>query len=280
MFAPSASAGLRQAGINIDASSLPSLTAIEPHLIPTVSSVRRVEAGILMEQHATIGGIDIASTAPVSIALLLPAVQQAREAARRAQSMNNMRQIGLSMHNYHDVNQRFPASSYDKDGKPLLSWRVHVLPYLEGQNLYEQFHLDEPWDSEHNRQLIAQMPAVYQNPSLGSENTQGKTTYLQVTGKGALFNGKKGPSFAEISDGTSNTIAVVEADPGKAADWTKPDDLKLDPENPTAGLGGLRGGQFMALFCDGSVRMISTSIDKNTLKYLFDPRDGNPISAF
>ena len=87
------------------------------------------------------------------------------DAARRAQSMNNLKQFALAMHNYHDTNGKFPAaSSFDKDGKPLLSWRVHVLPYLEQAELYKQFHLDEPWDSEHNKKLIEKMPNVLASP--------------------------------------------------------------------------------------------------------------------
>src|SRR5437588_6801844 len=100
------------------------------------------------------------------VALLLPAVQAAREAARRAQCTNNLKQIGLAMHNYHSSNNCFPpAFTTDRDGKPLLSWRVLLLPYLECSSLYANFHLDEPWDSPHNRPLVNQMPSVFACPS-------------------------------------------------------------------------------------------------------------------
>ncbi len=89
---------------------------------------------------------------------------QARDAAKRAQSMNNLKQLGLAMHNYHSVNQTFPPAIHAKDGKPLLSWRVFMLPFVEQQRLYERFHLDEPWDSLHNKQLIAEMPDVFRSP--------------------------------------------------------------------------------------------------------------------
>jgi hypothetical protein len=88
-------------------------------------------------------------------------LKSARAQAGRAQSVNNLKQIGLALHNYHDVYKSFPpAAIYSKDGKPLLSWRVAMLPYLHTSqgNLLKKFRLDEPWDSEHNRALIARMP--------------------------------------------------------------------------------------------------------------------------
>ena len=91
----------------------------------------------------------------VLIALLLPAVQAAREAARRSQCVNNLKQIGLAMHNYHAQQNKFPGAAItNKQGKPLLSWRVAILPLLDQQGLYEKFKLDEPWDSPHNRALL------------------------------------------------------------------------------------------------------------------------------
>ena len=87
------------------------------------------------------------------------------ENAARSQCINNLKQIGLAMHNYHAMHKTFPpAYTVDKAGKPLLSWRVLILPYLEQDALYKEFHLDEPWDSEHNRALIDRMPATYRCP--------------------------------------------------------------------------------------------------------------------
>src|SRR5262249_19251820 len=93
-------------------------------------------------------------------------IRQAREAARRSQCTNNLKQIGLAMHDYHRAHGTFPpAYSTSPDGKPLLSWRVHILPFLGQKALYDEFHKDEPWDSEHNKTLISRMPAVYTCPS-------------------------------------------------------------------------------------------------------------------
>ena len=136
------------------------------------------------------------ATTGVLVALLLPAVQAAREAARRSASTNNLKQIALAMHNHHDVFRRLPASANYDGETPLLSWRVHILPFVGHQQLYSQFHLDEPWDSEHNRSLIENMPAVYENPSLS--NGDFKTNYLVLTGEKTMFAGKTGIRFADV----------------------------------------------------------------------------------
>jgi hypothetical protein len=210
----------------------------------------------------------------VLVALLLPAIQAARQAAGRNETANNMKQIMLAFHNYHDVKKGFPAhANYSADGKPLLSWRVHILPYLEeGAGVYQQFKLDEPWDSPHNQALIAQMPQVYQNPNLPLE--PGKTNYLAVVGEPCIMDGTdKGKRLPQITDGTSNTIMLVESAPDQAVEWTKPDDWEFDANNPKAGLGGVRPGNWNAGFADGSVQPIPEMIDAEQLKAMFT-RDG------
>ncbi len=203
-------------------------------------------------------------------------VRSARGAAFRTQSMNNLKQIGLAMHNFHDAYRHFPASAeYSKDGKPLLSWRVRLLPYLDQAELYQQFHLDEPWDSEHNRKLIDKMPKVFRCPSSHAEKP-GVTTYLVPVGNGALFQGKTGPKIASIRDGTSNTIMVVEADDEQAVVWTKPDDWEFDPKNPSRGLADHHDGGFLALLADGSVQVLSKKTDPAKLRALFT-RDGGEV---
>ncbi|GAA4425037.1 DUF1559 domain-containing protein [Bremerella cremea] len=220
----------------------------------------------------------------ILVALLLPAVQQARSAARRMQSMNNLKQIILAMHNYHDTYRTFPPeANLDKDGKKLLSWRVLILPFLEQNTLYEQFKLDEPWDSEHNKQLIQFMPEVYRNPN--STAPEGYTTYLVPLGKDMAFeepkldaNGRAtGPRFADFPDGMSNTIFAVEANDEAAVIWTKPSDLEVNLLHIWNGIGKSQPGGFQAAFVDGSVRFISENVDANVLKWLLQRNDGQEI---
>jgi hypothetical protein len=234
-----------------------------------------------MVTRQTLPGGNVGASAPLAIALLLPAVSSARDAARRMQSMNNMKQIALAMHNYHDTHRAFPASySADADGKPLLSWRVHVLPFIEHLELYKQFHLDEPWDSPHNKALISQMPEVYRSPSSSGE--PGMSNYLGVAGDDGVFarpeNGNKtGTRMSQIVDGTSNTLMTVEVPDESAVIWTKPGDFTPDATNPLAGLLGFRKGGFLGGMTDGSVRFISEDIDGGTLKLLFTKSDGQPV---
>ena len=87
--------------------------------------------------------------------MLLPALSKAKQKTIQAKCVNNMKQIGLALHNSHDAQGGFPAPAItSKDGKPLLSWRVKILPYIEEKKLYEDFHLDEPWNSPHNLTLL------------------------------------------------------------------------------------------------------------------------------
>jgi hypothetical protein len=208
--------------------------------------------------------------------MLLPSVGSVREAPRRVSSSNNLKAIGLALHNYHFRFGCFPArANFDKQGKPLLSWRVLILPYLEQADLYGQFHLDEPWDSEHNRKLIPMMPAVYHNPSIPPD--PGMASYLAVCGKGLAFDGEKGRKIEDFKDGTSQTILVVEADPDRAVTWTKPDDWQYDAKQPLAGLGHAHQGGFFALFADASARFIPRAVDPKVFHALLTIAGGEMV---
>jgi hypothetical protein len=206
---------------------------------------------------------------------LQPAAERVRSAQQRMVSTNNLKQIGLAMHGYHDIHNTFPAAaSYGKDGKPLLSWRVHILPLLEQDKLYKEFHLDEPWDSEHNKKLIVKMPQIYQ---AHAKLAEGKTTYVGILGNDTMFPGKKAVPIKEVIDGSSNTIFVVEAADDRAVIWTKPEDLTLDASKPAAGLGFRPEGVVMVLFVDGSVRAINKKIDPATLNALYTRNGGEVV---
>ncbi|HYT87230.1 MAG TPA: TIGR03067 domain-containing protein [Gemmataceae bacterium] len=192
------------------------------------------------------------------------APQGAGQTAQQRASANNLKQIGLAMHNYHDTYKKFPTNAiYSKDGKPLLSWRVAILPFIDENALYQQFKLDEPWDSEHNKKLLDKMPMVY--APVGGAAAGPNTTFYQVfTGPGTIFEGTTGIRLPAITDGTSNTILAVEA--GKAVPWTKPDDIPFDPKKDLPTLGGLFKEGFNILMADGSVRFVRRGFDVPTLR--------------
>jgi hypothetical protein len=216
----------------------------------------------------------------VLVALLLPAIQAARMAARRTQSMNNLKMIMLSMLNYESALGAYPTQAkYSADGKPLLSWRVLVLPFIEENALYQQFHLDEPWDSEHNKALIPLMPAVFLDPASKHTTADGLTNYLASSGPGALMNGTSaGTPIRTITDGTSNTIAVVQVSDERAVPWTKPEDWSADAPNPVAGLGGLSPNIFLAGFCDGHVMAVAQTLDPTVLRSLTTIAGGEAVT--
>lgn len=219
----------------------------------------------------------------VLVALLLPAVQAARGAARRVQSTNNLKQIGLAMHNFHDTFRGLPAQAKtDADGNKLLSWRVMILPFIEQSAMFDQFHMDEPWDSEHNKQFIKHMPEIYRRPN--SKAPEGYTTYLVPVGENTVFEAKSKPTpegqkfttgsrFRDITDGLSNTAMCVEVNDDAAVIWTKPSDLEVDLMNIWKGLGEAQPGGFNGLFCDGSVQFISKDVSDKFLEIWFGRND-------
>jgi hypothetical protein len=212
------------------------------------------------------------------LALAVPVVKAAREEADRQVRTNNLRQIGLAFHSYHDTHNGFPASaSYDKQGKPLLSWRVHLLPYLDQEALYKQFKLDEPWDSEHNKKLIPMIPGVYTSAANPRLAQAGRTTYVVPTGPGTAFAGKTGLKLTKVTDGTSNTILATEADDEHAVVWTKPDDIRVDPQEPARGLRRYGERGILILLMDGSARHLPATLDAKSLSALFTPTGGEAV---
>ena len=282
---PTLDGGLTQ--IHIDPDRLPDPDAMRKFLFPALTTAKATDDGLEIRSRMAFPGPSFVPmpTGPVAIALLLPAVQAAREAARRSQCVNNLKQIALAMHNYHSAFNTFPAAAIaGKDGKPLLSWRVAILPYIEQDALYHQFHLDEPWDSPNNKPLIEQMPKIYACPSDNPE--PGMTHYQVIVGPkqgngnepGTVFEGlTKKHGLLEITDGTSNTLMIVEA--RKPVIWTQPEDVPFDPKGQLLPLlGSNHAGGFNTAFCDGSVRFIKLSIDQGVLKALATRNGGEVIN--
>lgn len=241
-------------------------------------------AGVAVVAVLAVLGVAALCIVPILIALLLPAVQGAREAARRTQCANNLKQIGLAFHNYESVHGCLPpAYLADKDGKPMHSWRVLILPFLEQQNLYNMYKFDEPWDSPNNLRVAEMMPKVYQCPSdMGGGRF---TDYMVITGPGTVFDGAKSARFTEIADGTSNTLLVVEAK-GASTRWTEPVDIELAKSSlmtfggPQGDIGSNHRGGAQVLFADGSVRFLRQDVSPQTLKKLATKADGEAVPGF
>ncbi len=230
----------------------------------------RMSKGRLKGRLLAIGGITFGMIGSLlTVALIIPA-REAREAPRRAQCLSNLKQIGLAFYNYSDANSRMlPAAITNKGGRPLLSWRVAILPYLESGSLYARFHLDEPWDSPHNLSLLGEMPGIYSCPSDFSLKP-GMTGYQVVIGDDTAFTPDFKPvPILDFIDGLNNTILVGES--RHSVPWTKPEDLSLDMSVPLTGLGSHHDHQkdgFNVLFGDGSVRFLENSIAPTQLKSL------------
>lgn len=221
------------------------------------------------------------------------------------QTAERLKPIQKAFFEYRDHFGHFPpAASTDTDGNPLLSWRVHILPFLDAYDLYQQFRLDEPWNSDHNLKLVDQMPAIYQ--VTGASN-KGKTSLMVFTGDHAVFGGinaesrkgplkafrkpaisnsrqideqrddasivrspLRGPTFSDLTDGASNTILAVYAAPEKSLSWTKPEDLPFKPEDPVTVLGNIPEDGFVALFWDSRVERLPKDIDPSRLNSFID----------
>lgn len=233
---------------------------------------------------AAVGVCALLGVVGVLVALLLPAVQAAREAANRMSCGNNLKQIGLAMHNYHDTYQALPAQAVlDENGRPMHSWRVAILPFIEQGPLFDRYNFDEPWDSPNNRVIGEQPMTIFQCPSSERTKDTNQTNYFVVYGDETMFGPNRWTKFSDVPDGLSNTIMVVECD-SMNVKWSEPVDIPFDQMefkiNPPSGVGvsSDHAGGAQVLIGDGSVRFISDSIDEQTFRYALIRNDGNNVN--
>jgi hypothetical protein len=293
-----AAAEWQREGLNLDVSVLPPARTIERHLQPTVLTFNRVADGLEFKRRQTLPGVSVTGVAPLLAAALLPAVNSARGAARQNQDVNTVKMLMLAMHNHHDIHNRLPSPQWGAKGNTGLSWRVAILPFIEEVALYDEFHHDEPWDSEHNLKLIEKMPALYRStaytlppvavagekkPAADGAVDETKyaayrTPFLTFRHADSIFppDIAKGLGLKAVTDGTSKTIAIVRAAPSSAVIWTKPDDLPFNPDEPFAGLIG-PDGKFLAGFCDGHVQILTKAIGEANVKALMTRGGAEPI---
>jgi hypothetical protein len=224
--------------------------------------------------------------------LLLPSVSNAREAARRMSCMGHMKQIALALHNYHDTYDCFPpAYLTDKDGRPMHSWRVLILPFLEQQELYEKYDMSQPWDGPNNRKLAKYMPATYACPSHPRQSGQSnRTSYVAVVGDGTAWPHARTTEYYGFPDGLSHTIMVLEGD--HDVPWMEPRDLTLDAavallsEPPRFSSGAHRYENFFFVefvgrnvaLADGAVQFLYQSLDRDIATQLLVRDDGGPVT--
>ncbi|MBI3863474.1 MAG: DUF1559 domain-containing protein [Planctomycetia bacterium] len=296
----------------ISIADLPAAEVVTQPLFPNVSVCSVTDQEIRWTSRTSLpavpflGGAGIGSAgaaAPVMVALLLPAVQQAREAARRSQSKNNLKQIGLALHNFHDVHNHLPAGTHENDKlKPeqRLSWQADVLPFLDQAPVYNQIAFDKPWDDDANLGILKVQIPTYLNPAL-TVDANGKVGHTHYVGIGGL--GKDGPlldvddvkagifgynrtcSFRDILDGTSNTMAVSEASKdfgawGAGGTSTVRALTKKPYINGPDGIGGPFRGGMHVLFADGAVRFISENVNPDILEALTTIRGGEAVGGF
>lgn len=211
------------------------------------------------------------------VALFLPFPRSAREAARRNSCLNNLKQIMLALHNYHDVYQTFPpVHTVDAEGKPLHSWRTLILPYLEEGQLYKKIDLSNPWDDPANADACKTKISTYQCPSSTVEGNQ--TTYLAIVALDGFFHPSESRRLSDITDGTSKTIAVIDVPSDRSVPWMSPHDASeelLMAIGPASKLS--HPGSFTVALADGSVRSVDAELPADKRRALITIAGGDQV---
>ena len=242
-------------------------------------ALAKAVAGTVIEQKGTTvqAQLKVDASPAVVQRTIKDVVASVRRKGDRTQSVNNLKQIGLALHSYHDANKRLPpaglSSIKDPNGKPLLSWRMAILPYIDEAPLYNQFDLDKPWDHPTNKMLIAKMPRIYVLPGAETKE-EGMTHYRVLVGPQTVFEPGQKITLIGITDGTSNTIMAVEAK--EPAIWTRPDDLPFDPKGPLPKFGVSPDG-FNAVFGDATVRFIRAGTPDEVIRALITRNGGETV---
>jgi hypothetical protein len=281
---------------------IPPAEVITRPMFPNVTAATVDAKGIRFQSRESAPGVTgaVFVGAPVMVALLLPAVQAAREAARRAQSNNNLKQIGIALHNYHDVYRSFPAGTHpNAELKPdkRLSWQAEILPFLERKPVYDLINFKKAFDDPANREAVVTDIATFVNPSLGERRSGGfpVTEYVGMAGVGAdgpmlpvtspragVFAYDRVTRIRDITDGTSTTIMTSECNKelGAWAAGGRPTIRALTKKpyiDGPDGLGGQHPGGCLFGMADGSVRFINANVDPTVLEALMTIAGGEVV---
>jgi len=216
----------------------------------------------------------------ILIALLIPATRSARPAARRAECRNNLKQIGLALHNYHDTYGSFPpAYTVDAEGHRLHSWRTLILPFIDQAPLYNTIDLSKPWDDPVHAKARETRISGYACPSAVGSPAQ--TNYLAITTPESVFPGAESRQLADVKDDKSLTIMVIEVPAEDAVNWMSPNDAdaavlaKFTAESTESHTGGRH-----VLVVDGSVRFVSQNMDRKVFDALITIAAGDTVGEF
>lgn len=205
---------------------------------------------------------------------------KARTAARMSSSKNNLKQIGLALHNYHDVYSQLPPSAIvDENGTLYHGWGFSLMPYLECNSLYDKIDQNLPWNNSVNVDHFKTEIPVYLNPGVTETMCEDGFGYSHYAGNSRILKPNGSPAFDEIKDGTSHTILAGEINAGFVA-WGTPINTRdpakgLNKGPETFGSPYLSGVQF--LLVDGSVQLLSHDIDLTVLKALATPNGGESV---
>ena len=260
------------------------ITILPPGAPPTYASPARSSQGPAVIIVIVVAALAVVLVCGgVLVALLLPPIGAAREAARRARCQNNLKQISIALLTYEQANGCFPpAYIADEDGNPMHSWRVLILPYLERPDLYSMYNFDEPWDSPNNQMVADTIISVYSCPSYAGSDLL-ETNYVMIVGPGTVSDGAGTTESADIKDGTSNTIMVVEV-ANSGINWAEPRDLDAEQisyrinDQTAAGISSDHPGGACVVMCDGSVHFLDNSTDPEVIKGMSTIAGGEMVS--
>lgn len=191
--------------------------------------------------------------------------------------------MALALHNYHDLYGGFPpAVVRDSNGTPLHSWRTLILPFLgHHQQLFEKIDLSRPWNDPVNQEVRLTNVPYYRCPTGNDSIPSGYTTYLAIVGPDLAMDSARAKNLDEITDGTENTLVILEVSPERAVPWMAPDDLDIDSlcrvpdEDPHAHVAGIWG-----VFCDGRVRLLQSNVDAAQLRSLATSDGSENVDGF
>ena len=232
-----------------------------------------------------LGGIVLTTVGIGVLTYVVMGVLQAREAAMHTNCRGHMSQLSMALWNYHDTYDSFPpAYVADVDGTPLHSWRVLILPFIDGNDIYQQYRFDEPWNGPHNSQLADRLASRFQCPGRRHDKSSHVTDYVALVGPESAFPGSSSTRMTDLRDGPENTILLAEI-AHSDIHWMEPRDLSTqtmsfqvnDPGRPS--LSSYHPGGPAVIFADGiTAYRLQSTIRPETLKALTTIQRGEPVS--